>query len=542
MKSKKHVVIVILSGVFVILHIMLYKPFFLNSDDVFMNLVSAGIGFTETPNEYIMFMHIWIGQALKLLYTTWPNLPHYGVLLLLITFVSIIVLNYVITANLSLFHSLMTIVLLMIIVFHAWLVNISFTHAAFLAASASIFIAAMGLYRQVDWKLICLQIVLMVFSLLIRAESFILAFLCYSPFLVYLVIRSQIRMKAFLRLIAFILIFSSCYAILDLYNDYYYDNSMNSFGNKYHNDIHVPIIDYKRIDSQQVDSTRLNNYGLSQIDLAIFGTWFSIDTSLFKYDGMKDIISQFPNYRDDLSLRSVLGVVWRRLFNINHTIILVLIGLNLILLSSVSQKVSILSIIWSLILCGILFFWMKLPERVSLPIMAAQILVSQTLIGLQGPLENRMKQIVYAGLCLFYLLFCIVYFQRFYNKRHKKYLANQELMSILPKDSTYLYIAWAGSVPFDIAPFDQVQELKPLRLVWIGPPLHMNYSRKTLELYGIRDLGWAMNNSENIFISQTEEVRAIYSTYIRQRYGQDLHSKICFSDGFYNIYCIQPPN
>ena len=189
------------------LSVVLLQPSYDTNDDVFMTMIVAGKGFCPAPDEHLIFTNIIIGQALKQLYTKWPEVPWYGCYLLFVHYIAQVVLLYCALApdrgalpngdahradprsahqfiarrrfQLYLVHFAVVELL--------FLNSLQFTTTAFLAAEAGIFLfvlAARWRVRQPDaavaWPLAAAVLLLLVAGL-IRIDSLSLALLSAAP-------------------------------------------------------------------------------------------------------------------------------------------------------------------------------------------------------------------------------------------------------------------------------------------------------------------------------------------------------------------------
>src|SRR5262249_15018753 len=81
--------------------VLALTPRYETNDDAAMNLVAAGRGFVERPDEHLVYSNVLIGLALKALYQLAPSVPWYGGLWFLISCASLVAICYACLRNVS---------------------------------------------------------------------------------------------------------------------------------------------------------------------------------------------------------------------------------------------------------------------------------------------------------------------------------------------------------------------------------------------------------------------------------------------------------
>src|ERR1700722_17856110 len=79
----------LLVGSLVLGVVLALTPRYETNDDAGMNLVAAGRGFVDRPDEHLLYSNVLIGLALKTLYQVAPSVPWYGGLWFLTAFAAL---------------------------------------------------------------------------------------------------------------------------------------------------------------------------------------------------------------------------------------------------------------------------------------------------------------------------------------------------------------------------------------------------------------------------------------------------------------------
>jgi hypothetical protein len=171
---------VALTAAFFAFSVWFFPSAFETNDDAFMSLIAAGRLFTDSPDEHLLFTHVFVGLGLAALYGFGPDFPWYGCYLFAVMGASVLALVYaLLRANPTVKQCVLVAALLIAFVLPG-LVHPQFTRVAFLAVLTGLTLmsAAPG---RLPSKMVWVGAGLVLLGGLVRFQAVLLAYVIFVP-------------------------------------------------------------------------------------------------------------------------------------------------------------------------------------------------------------------------------------------------------------------------------------------------------------------------------------------------------------------------
>lgn len=346
------------------------------TDDVEMQMVLAGTGIIQESSANLRWTHIFIGEILSNLYSTFPSIPWYG---LYLTLAHLLGMSAILYSILILKSSLFRVTIFMacfLLGETALLQELQFTSSALVLGIGAVFLLFTAISnpedkRQKSWFLYSFFMLLLVE--MIRWNSFQLIVILSLPLLLYAIFQQKEKRIANIlictaMLIGAFIVEQSHYLIQnqdpawEAYNEYKHSLSAHD------------ILDYHKPQYEWTPSTADDYFykvGWEYEDLMLFKHWFFADSTVYGVQQFKALQQTFQNC--PYPQEHIEERLWQFLieFPIQDYVFygFLLVGLCFMLIKGnrwlyLSLGTSLLMIF--ALLCA-LFVYKHLPSRVSYP-------------------------------------------------------------------------------------------------------------------------------------------------------------------------------
>lgn len=279
-----------------------YKPFLEENDDAFIAMIAEGAYGTREP--HLIYTNIILGYVYKGLYTLCPYVRWHGVLQYLFLFIALTALTYLVV---RLNGSRILAVLLTLAVSYEAYVSVQYSKTAALVCGIA-YLCLLYTFQSKQSErperettlLFVIAYVLLIYGMLLRDSSFLLATLMLLPAGVYGFIsllgsgdqRSNSKIRKFIVLFAA----AGCLFLISSYiNKTVYDRDPEWKQFLEYNDTRTRLLDY-RYDLMDYNKygSRLEEMGISENDALLYLTWQFGDDKVFGEKEMQQVLNGMP--------------------------------------------------------------------------------------------------------------------------------------------------------------------------------------------------------------------------------------------------------
>ncbi len=493
---KKFGVIVALTTIFYVIFYLFFPVIFEDNDDVVMLMISSG-ALTGSPDEHLVFQHIFIGYILKFLYLLSPNVEWYSLHLIVaqITALSIIIFVFL---ELKQFENKIILIasLIGLLTFATFFIlRVQFTTTAFLLAGAG-FLLLKYIFSNENIQLnkCIIACFMLLWSSMIRFEPLIISSIILAPF--FIVNLKDIKFLKTSSLYVVVILLSYAFNHL-VYNA----NEAWSFHKKFNNS-RVSAYDNNQV--KHIDYGYItNNSKLSKEAVMLFN-YYSFPIKDVNFSNLK-IISQAVPKKSLLSIEFsiIKGNISAYL---KELVFLFFIIFGLLFIKPIQYQI-ILSIF---IFFGIFIFLglNNIPKpRVFFGLLYI-IFLFITYCLLKTNLNGSIYQYtLLIFLCSFQTLFFSYRFYVFF-KQNKK--SNTELMNqIACLDEKKVYISFIETIQMQSTyPLSVTKTFKDKRIIFTGWLMNSPIYQKQIEVYfGEKYKSKEMHLIEKIIPENTQSIR-----------------------------------
>ncbi len=522
----------------VILLPMVVSPFFDTNDDTWMMLTLSGRATSVEPTEHVIFLNAVLARALTALYRTAPGAPWYGWLHV----VSIALASWaMLYAMLARHFSVRRLCLFLVcFLFFAipFVISLQFTKTAFLVGLAGIFLLYTALLAHLSGEggpartvfRVIVAGLLLLLSFAMRKESLLLVGVLSAPLLVDLgwKARRSGALAAPLGSIAGIGVL--LLALVDAHARAYRAPEWQTC-----NEI-LPLkswfTDYNRVPYNRHTKEVFDDVGWSENDYWMMVFWFYVDPATYSPEKLEAIVSRFPA----MSLRTIspavsalaVGLIREPLFWVATPLLIGIAFLGGFTKRRDAGIVLVATVVLALSVMVFMVAFLKLPQRVSQPILTAPCWLALLLAKGRDPGpepdpededegedeedESRPgRRLEVAGILLVVLSVLLVLFMP--RVPHKFALGrsrfavqeNRDLRAALqrldPRPSQTI-VAWGATFPYSaILPMEPKDYLRDLRIVAVGSSNQSPVQQRMLDAQGIDDVVRALFERDDVFIT-----------------------------------------
>ena len=472
-------------------------PIFESNDDPGMILRCAGIGYGAKPDEHILFAPFITGLILSKLYAFADSVPWYALGQVGCQFLSMTVILRVLmakskgTAGTAIGITGLLVFCLVPVV----MMQYTTTSALLGTAGGLLLIANYEMPDRNSLKRIAPGVLLFLLSCLVRLEC---AELILGLTGVYLLLRLvSRRSKSRFAYICIALGISSAIVFgIGAANRAYYDHGL---WKEYYplQWARVYLLERDFQPDVPIVEKSIKEVGWNAADLRIFNNWYLLDTEKYSVEKLRALRSMLPIFGELKISKKLAAVLQGQDIHRSPQLLLILllfflvpgprfsrwaalvlglvvVSLLLLLLSTVYLPIRLVTCI--LLFLGVLSLWNISPARVR----QMRNIVSAL------PVAQR------ALPCLLFSTFLLlVFFDHF--TRCKLILERRanlkSFLLRLAEDKGAKYVAWGSSLRLELfSPFDSMDELKKLELLFIGSNGRCPLTRAVLERWKVRDL------------------------------------------------------
>lgn len=514
-------------GLLYILCFMVFTPR-ISFDDREMASIVSGVFMRQTPYEFMLFTHIWIGYLLKNLYLLYDGVAWYDLYLLLSLFSSQVIIYYVLLRSCKRFfwNDLVIFFFIGSLSLYA-LIRIHFTVVAGYVGFAGLLLFSLECYNSQKLQKVKLvvAIILMWWSSCIRFHAFLLAVIVFIPFIVYLTynywvfIRKNYSIKLFFLLLTIVLILGT-----RMSNTYIYSQHIAWEDHAKHIQYLVSIIDYDHFPTGPYQEYYQANHW-SKNDSNMLLSWFFTDEHSFGLERLHNLLKDHNIY--SLKFIRQRGA-WFVLTKLKEALIckhaqiaylaciFLLVGIKkrtefIILFGCVT-----LQLLMILLYLG---YFMKISNY-----HVTYLLFSLTILGLfyTFPLKYTLKNRFLSFLLLLPLVVVSIQTNSKWSNINQQKIYNiHQLIQMLRKDK--LYVWW------DIAPnyvatdfLENPQQTKGINLINLGHGAYKALIQETLAKYQMRNLHEGMINHKDVILVSQDYKNDFYQRYMKEHYSRNI--------------------
>jgi hypothetical protein len=501
-----------------------FAPVYETNDDAGMNLISAGIGFRDAPDEHLLFTNVLVGLALKGLYLGLPQVAWYGWYQVGALLSAAIAATYCfLRAEQSIWQ-----VVLSLLYFGAvtlpCLVSIQFTKTAFLLTLAGQWLLVDNLAHGSRRPFLqdSIAILLVGGGAAIRFHSALLAILMSLP-AILCTSWAVGPHRAWRRVSAFAAAAILAAAVHQFDAAYY--RASADWGDFYpYNALRAEFTDYNRVNYTPATKAVFDAVGWSENDLAMLQKFFFADPQRYSQGNLEAILRGFAHEKSKHgTLRELMGQAFY-----GHVRIVVAISLCAILLLHPRRSWALVVLTTAGLACFTAVFMFyhydRLPQRVCMPLVSAVLASACQCPPLrrkrEPPARSSWLQIV-AILLAAAVLARWIYERSMLDAnlrtRHRQIAVVMD--QIAPRDDQ-LFVIWGGSFPYEglVRPLEPLTQLESFKCMGLGVGLQTPMSNERLREFRIDDLCRAIYERNDVFLVSDEPLNALLATYVEEHY------------------------
>jgi hypothetical protein len=537
-----------------LLTLLFITPVYDVNDDPAMAMVASGVGTIDGPDEHLIYTNVLIGKLLKQLYQSAPQIPWYGCYLLLVLFVAYWLLLYVLLLLDKNFFSLSGFLLFYLATGVYFLTHLQFTSSAFLLGLSGLSLILANLFldtiekkhRWMKWGgALCL-----IAASLIRYAAFQMLVLSSLPLLLIVSFHffRQVKIRSYLAPAALIVI-----GVLgsSAYDRQYYQQDEGWQTYFKHLSATAEIINYPQIPYTDQTKPIFDKVGWSNYDFWMLKDWFYLDPETYSLAR----IQKFKELRTEFTLWKFPQVMHVRIEAakaafLNPTFLFCIVA-SLLIIRRIQRHTwqrHIVSgtLVWTVCIMLGLLIYMKLPERVFIPLASFPFFLSLFLtafeFGQQKESESPHWQSVFRwGVPVLLLIACFLFWNQKQwsdqivriNQRFKQdlKLLNQQL----PKK---VFLAWA---PFPIdcfLPLDNQSEIKDFKHLWLTGRQSTPIFHQRQTAYQIKSAYTDLYETDRLLLISNPLSNRVLKGYLKQHYGVDVTFRVVLKGGIFRVYQV----
>lgn len=433
-----------INGALFLLFFLFFTPAYETTDDSFMMTIASG-EYTGSPSEYLVFINTLFGFLLKFLYTAMPHLNWYPLLMYLLHFWAMVSILYVILSKrrsalcISLF-------LLFFATVEIYMLNhLQFTTTAFVAGSGGLCLLFECGSRRNCRSPVLAGLALLLFSSLIRLNSYYLLLLLAVPALIYYLIANR-SMRPLLLVAASL----ALAAAAQQYHLYYYrqDPQWNYY--QQYTRLRSYVADYPYFEYSEHTREIYEAVGWSENDVEMFRRISFADTEVFSLEDLEYIVSHTAINRGAAEALATLTEAAGELKPIQIYGAAFFLAMAILFLPGRGKLFFFFTIL--IALAALLFFAYRgrLPVRILLPILYFVGLISLVLVSRLTSREKKQRRAgrIAAALMAIVLAASSVPAFSIQAQESKVNLSIQENIDARLaqlRNADYIYVIWSGN-------------------------------------------------------------------------------------------------
>lgn len=512
---RNHPIIVstVIAGLTVVMVAQLLQPHFGSNDDTMMKLTANGYLYGE-PAPQLVYTSTAIGAVLAGLYRLAPSIPWYG--------------GYLYSAHAAAFTALLYLIMVrrfgwrgsvgfggfvFAFVLPA-LIHLQFTSASMLLGSAAILLHLLTDHRRSVAVSIWAGVLIGV-SGLIRLEGLVAIVLVALPVVMLRFMAIPLRRHAVVAL-SIVAVLGVGFAA-DAYN--YRDPAWSEY--LAFNSARSAIID-RPGSAGNVGPEFLEELGMSRNDVDMLGSWFFLDPDVYSLDNV-EALARTPSWRRNplVAFRNaVVAVPWQLGFA-GALLVASLLSATRIERFAVSGVTAL-----GTVLAGYLGVFVKLPERVLLPLVAfvgiCLLLIPERFPAGARPRYRRTVSLLLVLSSGIMIASGLVMAAQEATSSRNATAYPLRVFETLAARTDLVFFNWANTLPWTGLPIGS-EDLPSAAIVNLGWPARSPLHQNALEGLGIGDpyLAIASNPNVLLLIPSSRAYEALYESYMEEHYGMN---------------------
>lgn len=525
----------LLVGSLVLGVVLALTPRYETNDDAGMNLIAAGRGFVDRPDEHLLYCNILIGLGLKSLYQAAPAVPWYGALWFVTASASLAAICFACLRNVS---CEWTVGLAGAFLWFAGipdLTQLQFTRIAFLAALAGLLLLASGIRSgRGRWQCWCAVPLLLVGDL-IRYDALQLICVVLAPVILWMLWRCRSQKDARIALS----IFAGCLLLgwgAWRLNDWYYAREADWKDFYPFNVLRVEITDFEHVQYNSQTAGAFAEAGWKPVDFQMLRNWAYLDQDRYNTETLRKIFDALPpsgrSARPwDVLLKQVAAdsEFWGLLAC--AAAIVAILGMD-----SSARLIPLACFLAAIATCAMVYWSMRLPARVYCPVFGG--CAATALVFSNGPRSfgkrhpwvetavGRNVALAVLGALIVWRGYAVWRSNANYVSYHKS--AVLMLANLAPKPDE-IYVIWAGDFPFEFVTLPLASEPLTAHFKVMNLGNTSGFTRQRMRELGVRDIdALVRRGGRTYFVCQPGEV-ALLDAYLQAHYGEHLNSQVTFA-------------
>ena len=534
---------------------LVFVPVYRTNDDVGMNMLAAGVGFTSEPTPLLIFSHHWLGHVLNLAYSVLPGVPWYHLYGILALYVAGAVFVWV-----SLHRKISVTRLLLLVLYFITFGLLFAVSTHFTIASASCAMAASLLWHdrvahdeRFGLPALAVFLALWLASALIRYQSAILIFLLAAPafaFHGFRMARGASKAAGWNRFAVMVLLPMGGAGLLvaglswSHVNRYASDPGWKDYVRTGHSI--SGLIDYGRGSVEPADRWVLDPHGRPALmdraygdsaysvgeqaagwsanDYNMMMEWFFADPEVYSEEKLRLVLEGLPGAEFG-KLESV-----RRMRRDHHLVLLLAMTLLPIILVVRSRPawarcgITLLGVLG--VLAYLVFVLDRLPSWVYQPIFAflcSHAILStghEPLLSVSGKVRSW-TAIAVLAITLLPLPTTWLILRNGSRNATTVNTALKSALSVIESEPDFLYVVWGSSFPYEwILPSDDMQLFRNMRIYSVGGDTRGAFNAVRLEQLRVRDIYRGIYSHPGIRVISDERLNRLLVRYIEEHYDE----------------------
>ena len=508
-----------------------FTPSYLTNDDPGYSMILSGKMVFNTSTPYILFQNICYTSSIQYLYSKMPNITWYSMVQVSLLFVCLLINNCIILKKYPTSFGLFMSILLYVSFFSFFFLRLHFTITSFVLGITAFIVLLHSKRSSKKLFSSILILVLLLFSSMIRWEAWQLTILWITLFLVINYGMDLLKGKntQYYKYGFFILLSSLilCVGFMKI-DDHYYKKTANqdyrtfNFYRAHINDYH-DLMYLKR--DERMNLLQKNGWSNNDYEMTMY--WMFMDRDVYATAKLKSIVDgvnqrELQQQRISYNIKNLIAYIHK------NTLLqfLFVTSIFVLLFLARGNKNAYLIFLISLLLLIATSMMKKFPPE---SFYSAIFLMLPFYLIEVGFIEKRKFFIV-----IIFSLFAFFQVQKIKEQsdinRKEQFLFSQQLLQIT-KDTSHIYLNWAGINTGFIKPFDH-SNLMAKNIIFPGTFAAHPLNLAKIKSVGIQDLMLEMTTNPRILVihkaqnekqkKEIEIAQRVYITYVKEHYHIDV--------------------
>jgi len=515
-------------------------------DDVFILLMSKGVGLVQQPEIMNGRMNILLSYVLTSLYEWFPKIQWYSLMCVGTLFLSLwgMLLAVQSSGTQKIFKT--TLWVFSGVIYTYFFMSMQWTMTASLAAMSAFFLFYVP-YRdnkKTSWVVCFLSFFLMALSAGIRSDSFFLVCLLGVPSVLLFAREFEMTSERKKTLGIFLVLFFVTIAGISFDKLYYeskpeWSKAMSVF-HAYFNlsEARGPVYSIET-------KPAFNSVGWTQNDLQLFKACYFLDDQNYSVEKINKLNGYFPrisaNKRPKEGFKAMFG--WLT----TQCVLLTCLAL-LFLIPHREVHIAIFDVIWTAVVLVFLWLAFKIPERVYLPclIFLMNLLLFRAIpnnwkdkLGKSVGISDKWRNMVVLTLILVFS-YSFVLASKKADRAWREYQgAFQTTIKSFHPEKDKLYVIWEMAFPYNLIwPFDDYEMFRGWNIVSLTWLQRFPVTQRMLDRFGVKDLFRDMVDNPNILLICEISRAELYQTYLYEKYGLKTDLTATYVSNFFCVFEI----